>query len=158
MRSRAGALVAIDALTHRGLVKLDALHTLAAERAAWPGTPLLNEVLLLAEPLSESPMETRLRLLLVDAGLPLFTAQHEVRDAHGRLIGRVDLALPELRLAIEYEGDHHRERHQFRRDVARLNALRAAGWTVLRFTADDVLRHPDRLIREVAAAIRALRP
>jgi hypothetical protein len=156
--SRAGALVAIDALTHRRLVKLDALQALVAERAAWPGVPLLNEVLLLAEPLAESPMETRLRLLLFDACLPPSVAQHEVRDAGGRLVGRVDLAWPELRLAIEYEGDHHRERHQFRRDVARLNALRAAGWAVLRFTADDVLRHPHRLIREVEAAMRAIRP
>jgi very-short-patch-repair endonuclease len=114
-------------------------------------------VLLLAEPLAESPMETRLRLLLVDAGAPPPTAQHTVRDREGRVVGRVDLAWPELRLAVEYEGDHHRERAQFQRDVARLNALRAAGWTVLRFTADDVLRHPHSTIAQVAAAMRELR-
>jgi very-short-patch-repair endonuclease len=42
---------------------------------------------------------------------------------------------------------------QFRRDVARANALRDAGWLVLRFTADDVLRNPSSVIRHVAKAI-----
>lgn len=155
--SRANALVAVDALLHRRVVKLDRLQALAAERRNWPGAALLHEVLLLAEPLAESPMETCLRLLLHDAGLPPAVAQHEIRSSAGRLLGRVDLAWPELRLAIEYEGDHHRERGQFRRDVARLNALRAAGWTVLRFTAEDVLRQPERTVRQVTAAMRGLR-
>ncbi|WP_234359016.1 endonuclease domain-containing protein [Plantactinospora sp. BC1] len=62
--------------------------------------------------------------------------------------------IPRLRIAIEYEGDHHRERAHFRQDVARLNDLRAAGWVVLRFTADDVLRHPARVVAQVAQAIR----
>jgi very-short-patch-repair endonuclease len=85
------------------------------------------------------------------------TAQHDVHDPRGRRIGRVDLAYPQWRIAIEYEGDHHREKTQFRRDVARLNALRAAGWLVLRFTADDVLRHPARLVQHVAEAIKERR-
>ncbi|MEJ3743767.1 DUF559 domain-containing protein [Actinomycetes bacterium KLBMP 9797] len=66
----------------------------------------------------------------------------------------MDLAYPDLRIAIEYEGDHHRERVHFQQDVHRLNALRALGWLVLRFTADDVLRNPERTVRQVVAAIR----
>ncbi|MEV4660714.1 DUF559 domain-containing protein [Micromonospora echinofusca] len=150
---RPEALVAVDALLHRRLVKLPALRAFADARPRWPGLPLLREVLALAEPLSESPMETRLRLLLLDAGLPPFTAQHDVLDATGRFVGRVDLAWPALRVAVEYDGDHHRERAHFRQDVARLNALRAAGWIVLRFTADDVLRHRTRTVRLVATAL-----
>jgi hypothetical protein len=154
--SRVTALIAVDAMLGRQIVKVEAIEALAQERCRWPGVPLLNEVLLLAEPLAESPMESRLRLLLLDAGLPPATAQHEVRDSRGHFIGRVDLAWPDLRLAVEYQGDHHRERGQFRRDVARLNALRDAGWTVLRFAADDLLRDPGRTVRSVAAAMRAL--
>ncbi|WP_431880452.1 DUF559 domain-containing protein [Micromonospora chalcea] len=155
--SLAEALVAVEALLRRRAVKLPALRAYAAARPGWPGAPLLREVLALAEPLSESPMETRLRLLLLDAGLGPLTAQHEVR-AGGRFVARVDLAWPALRLAVEYDGDHHRERAHFRRDVARLNALRAAGWLVLRFTADDVLRRPDAtvaLVRQALAERRA---
>ena len=154
--SRAKALIAMDAMLHHRIVKAESVEALAHERERWPGVPQLAEILLLAEPLSESPMETRLRLLLHDAGLPTLVAQFEVRDALGRFLGRVDLALPELKLAAEYEGDHHREPAQFRRDIARMNALRQAGWTVLRFTADDVLRSPRRTVRSVEAAIRQL--
>ncbi|MGW5673249.1 endonuclease domain-containing protein [Micromonospora sp. NPDC003776] len=102
-------------------------------------------------------METRLRLLLLDAGLGPLTAQHDVLDGRGRFLARVDLAWPALRVAAEYDGDHHRERAHFRQDVARLNALRAAGWIVLRFTADDVLRHPAATVALVAQALRERR-
>ncbi|MEV4463045.1 DUF559 domain-containing protein [Micromonospora echinofusca] len=158
---RTDALVAVDALLHRRVARLPALSSYLDTHKGWPGTAQLREVLTLAEPLSESPMETRLRLVLHDAGLPPLTAQHDVYGAHaqhGRIfLGRVDLAYPRWRIAIEYEGDHHRERTHFQRDVARLNALRAAGWLVLRFTADDVLRHPARVVRLVADAIHERR-
>jgi hypothetical protein len=152
--SRVDAVVAVDALLNRRLLKLDMLDACLQRRPGWPGTALLREVLSLAEPLSESPMETRLRLLLIDAGAPRPVAQHDVLDSRGRFLGRVDLAYPALRIALEYEGDHHRERAHFRQDVSRLNALRAAGWIVLRFTADDVLRRPKRVARDVAHAMR----
>jgi hypothetical protein len=154
--SRVTALIAMDAILRQGMVKAEAVEALAQERCRWPGVPLLTEILLLAEPLAESPMESRLRLLLLDAGLPPAVAQHEVRDARGHFIGRVDLAWPEFKLAVEYEGDHHRERGQFRRDIARLDAMRVAGWTVVRLTADDVLRRPGRTVRSIATAMRAL--
>jgi len=146
-------LTAVDALTHRRVVRLPELASYLAAHSRWPGARLLGEVISLAEPLTGSPMETRLRLLLVDAGAPRPVAQHEVFDSRGRFVARVDLAYVRLRIAIEYEGDHHRERGQFQRDVARLNALRAAGWIVLRFTADDVIRHPDRVVRVLLAAV-----
>lgn len=103
-------------------------------------------------------METRLRLLLLDAGVAPPEVQLEVRTGVGGFVGRVDLAWPDLRLAVEYDGDHHREREQFRRDVERLNALRLAGWTVLRFTADDVLRRPAETVRTVIATMAQLQP
>lgn len=146
---RTSALIALDAMCHRKLVRITELE----DRPGQKGCRRLRELLPLVDPRAESPMETRLRLLLHDAGAPPPTSQHEVRGKDGRLIGRVDLAYPRWRIAIEYEGDHHRERVQFRRDVARANALRDAGWLVLRFTADDVLRNPSSVIRHVAKAI-----
>lgn len=98
-------------------------------------------------------MESRLRLLLADARLPPGVPQFEVRHLDGRPLARVDLAWPDAALIVEYDGDHHRTPARFRQDVARLNALRMAGWTVLRFTADDVLRNPQHVVATVTAAL-----
>ena len=104
-----------------------------------------------ADPRAESPPESRLRLLLARAGLPA-VPQFVVRDADGRFVARVDLAYPELCLAVEYDGAWHAEDGQFARDRQRLNRLVAAGWVVLHVTAAD-LRRPDQLV----ARVRALR-
>lgn len=154
---RPAGLAVLDAMLRRQVLRLDEVADLARRRHWWPGVPRLHEILRLADPRAESPMETRLRLLLHDAGLLGAQPQFEVHDAHGRLLGRVDLAWPTARLAVEYEGDHHREQDQFRRDISRVNALRTAGWTVLRLTADDVLRRPQNTVALVAAELVHLR-
>jgi very-short-patch-repair endonuclease len=69
------------------------------------------------------------------------------------LIARLDLAYPGKRLGIEYEGDHHRGRGVFQQDLRRLNALRACGWTVLRFAALDIYREPSRVVATVRAPL-----
>ncbi|WP_326555379.1 endonuclease domain-containing protein [Micromonospora sp. NBC_01813] len=154
---RADALGALDTVLRRRLVTRAHLAAYIDTRPRLRGLQQVRELLALAEPLSESPMESRLRLLLHDAGLPKPTPQYEVRDAplggKGRFIARVDLAYPQWRIAIEYEGDHHRERATFRKDVYRFNALREAGWLALRFTADDVLRRKEQVAQKVRHAI-----
>ena len=77
--------------------------------------------------------------------MPRPVCQFVVRDADGRFVARLDLAYPEKRVGIEDEGDHHREKATFRRDIARLNALQQLGWTIVRATADDI-RNPDTLL------------
>jgi hypothetical protein len=57
-------------------------------------------------------MESRLRMLLVLAGLPEPTVNHIVRDDRGNWVRRFDLAYPDLRIAIEYDGRHHIERQE----------------------------------------------
>jgi hypothetical protein len=146
------AVIALDALLHHRVIRPGALRTIADERLGWPGVVAFRAAAALARPGAESPMETRLRLLLTAGGLPEPVLQHEVYGGDGWLIARLDLAYRELRLGLEYDGDHHREREVFRRDAVRLNRLRLDGWTVLRFTADDVLRHPDRVVEQVRVA------
>ncbi|MDG4775216.1 DUF559 domain-containing protein [Solwaraspora sp. WMMD792] len=150
---RSDAVAAVDALLHRRLLRTEALARYLDSHPRWPGGRQLRELVGLVEPLAESPMESRLRLLLHDAGLPRPVPQHKVADPQGRFIGRVDLAYPQWRIALEYEGDHHRGRATFRRDVHRYNALRAAGWLVLRFTADHVLRRSGQVVQDVRQAI-----
>ncbi|GGK15512.1 hypothetical protein GCM10010124_05330 [Pilimelia terevasa] len=147
------AVATLDTFTHRALVSLPALAAYAAARAGWPGLPGLRAALALAEPLAESPMETRLRLLLCQAGLPRPVAQHEVR--HGALRTRLDLAYPDRRLGLEYDGGHRRDRATSARDLRRAHALHLAGWTLLRFTAPDLLARPARTLATVRAALLA---
>jgi very-short-patch-repair endonuclease len=55
---------------------------------------------------------------------------------------------------VEFDGDLHRDRAVFVRDLRRQNALIAAGWTVLRFSSADVLGRPDEVVGEVVRALR----
>ncbi|BBH67315.1 hypothetical protein ACTI_40000 [Actinoplanes sp. OR16] len=151
--SRSDAVVAMDALLRVGVLDLSEVIGMSTERRHWPRTAQLDEVLRLADGRAESPMESRMRLLFHDAGLLRPQPQYEVRDGHGRLLGRVDLAWEAARVAAEYEGDHHRERARYQRDVARINALHRAGWSVLRFTADDILRNPRRTVAMLATEL-----
>jgi hypothetical protein len=147
-------VVGVDALLYRRVVKAPALADYLDAHANWNGVRLARRALGLARPDVESPMETRLRLCVVLAGLPEPVIQYDVLDPAGHFVARLDLAYRRQRVGLEYDGDHHRERDVFRRDAVRLNRLRLLGWTVLRFTADDVLRNPDRVVAYVRAALK----
>jgi very-short-patch-repair endonuclease len=116
------------------------------------GSRRAREALLLVIDGSESPKETELRLLLCDAGFGPFAANHVVLDPLGRFVARVDLALVDDRIAVEYEGDHHRDPGQWRRDLARRRRLEALGWTYLPVTQAD-LADPRPLLADLRAAL-----
>lgn len=112
-----------------------------------------REAIDLVRPGTDSSMETRTRLLLVQAGLPCPQVNVPAHDGAGRFLALPDLSYPELRIAIEYDGDVHRtDPGTWRRDVERRQSLEDAGWIIVTATADDVLRHPERLVRRVRAA------
>lgn len=114
---------------------------IAARLVSWgpfPGCATIRAALSHARGEVESPKETETRMLITSAGLPEPVIQHEVR-ADGRLIARSDLAYPELRIAIEYEGDGHRtDQHQWRTDIRRQRELEGRGWIVIRLTQHDL--------------------
>lgn len=147
------AVIAVDAMAAARLIKIEELAVYATNRPGWRGLKQLWQVLAIAEPRTESPMETRTRIVLVNGGLPRPVAQFEVRDDQGRFVARLDLAYPQWKIGIEYDGDQHRDAMTFRADVARLNRLRLAGWTILRFTATDVFRKPEQMVAQVRAII-----
>ena len=139
------AVVVLDAALHKKVVRLEDVRACAR----------LREVVDLAEPATASPMETRLRLLLVLAGLPRPKVQVSLGDATS-FLGRVDLYYPEHRLAIEYDGATHRD--SLASDNRRQNKLLDAGYRILRFTASDVLDFPQDVIALVRSAISATDP
>lgn len=107
---------------------------------------------------AESPMETRLRWLLLKAGLQRPDVQRDLHDDNGGFVGRADLYYPDARLVIEYDGGNHRER--LVEDNRRQNLLTGAGFRVLRFTASDIYSRPETVVTKVSAevAVSARRP
>jgi len=95
-------------------------------------------------------METRLRMELIRARLPVPCVQADIRDAAGNFIGRADLYYPDRRLVIEYDGENHKDR--LVADRRRQNALVNAGYHLLRFTSADF-----RALGSVAAQVRRAR-
>ena len=145
------AVVALDMALHREVVDLGQLHAYMTTHARRKGVAQLRQVIELAEPASESAMETRLRLLLVQAGLPRPEAQVPLYDERGRFLGRPDLYYRPRRLCVEYDGGTHRD--SLLEDNRRQNRLLNAGFRLLRFAAADVHRTPDSVVAVVRAAL-----
>jgi hypothetical protein len=150
-RTAVEALVAIDMAIHLKLIDSAALGRYAEAAKGRPGTGRLRSLASLAAP-AESPMETRLRWLLIEAGLPRPEVQTELKDGAARLIiARADLFYPPQRLVIEYDGTNHRER--LVDDNRRQNLLINAGFRLLRFTAADIRWQPEVVVAQVRSAL-----
>src|SRR5690606_13954526 len=87
------------------------------------------------------------------AGFHEPVVQWEVWDGR-HFVARVDLAYPELRSAIEYEGDGHRtDKEQWRKDIQRQRELEDRGWIVIRLTQADLDDDGGALIARLRRAI-----
>jgi very-short-patch-repair endonuclease len=144
------ALVAIDMAVHAGLTDAASLVRYAEAAKGRHGAGRLRSLAALAAP-AESPMETRLRWLLIQAGLPQPEVQMNLHDGKGRFIGRADLYYPAAKLILEYDGGNHRER--LVEDDRRQNLLMNAGFRLLRFTATDVYNRPEVIQAQVHGAL-----
>lgn len=140
----AGVRLALDAVARRGRRGVGVLRSLLEDRSD-------------SARMGATTLEARMRRLCRDHGIPELTFQHEVRTGR-RFIGRVDFARPDLRLAIEVDGyEWHSSLEAFGHDRARQNELVAAGWTVLRFTWNDVTKGPERVANAIRRILVALR-
>ena len=141
------AVVIADAATNKRLISVPLLESWVSRHAGRHGIKKLRRVVELIEPKAESPMETRLRMVLVLGGLPRPKAQVPIKNQAGRFVGRPDLFYEGSRLAIEYDGAVHRD--HLVDDNRRQNALLSAGVRLLRFTASDVLGKPESVVAQV---------
>lgn len=99
-------------------------------------------------------METRLRLLLQDAGIPEPRCGFELRTRRGRRIGWFDLAWPDRRVIAEYDGDQHRtSTEQYERDIRRFDEAADEGWRVIRVRRAGILRRPSDTVARVRRAL-----
>lgn len=144
------AVVALDRILHGGQLAHDSLREAVAGLFRRRGCRSARQAVALADGRSESPPETRTRLILSAAGLAP-VPQYEIHVG-GSFVARVDLAFVAERVAIEYEGAWHWEPGQLRRDRRRLDGLTAAGWRVVHVTAAD-LHDPETLLARIRCVL-----
>lgn len=147
------AVVAVDAIARK--TKLDPAR-LSVRRRTRPGVRhcrRIDRVVALADPRSGSPGESRLRCTLALGGLPLPAVQHTILDEYGFPLACADLAYPEVKLALEYDGDVHFTERMGRRDRQRDNTLAEYGWLTMRLTTDDLEARP-RTVQRVEHQLR----
>ncbi|WP_326959903.1 DUF559 domain-containing protein [Amycolatopsis sp. NBC_01286] len=99
---------------------------------------------------AESPPESVLRLIVVEAGFPAPEPQHEITAIDGRKLFVLDMAWPARRIALEYDGfAAHEERRDY--DLKRDEQMQGRGWVTVRAAAAD-LRDPSRLLTDLRSA------
>lgn len=98
----------------------------------------------------DSPMESRLRMLLVLAGIPEPEVNRKVRAGDGEVLRRYDLSWPDVQVIVEYDGRQHIEREEsWEKDLARREAIDDDGWRILVVTSRGIYRHPEQTIERV---------
>lgn len=147
------AVVAVDMALRARLTTMADLQRYLAEHPQCHRARQLRRVIELADPASESPQETRLRMVLNVPGLPKPESQGIVRDGHGNLVARVDFLYRQHGLAVEYDGATHRD--SIVADARRNNALQALGFRVLKITNSDLTAGPAAIAVLVRTALAA---
>lgn len=124
-------------------------------RRGRPGIQRLRRVILAnahRDEVTDSDFELLVLALLREHGLPEPVLHYRLVDGT-RFVAEIDLAYPQLRIAIELDGSHHLEADVRERDLPRQNDLMLLGWTVLRFTWTRLVERPESIVAEVRAAI-----
>jgi hypothetical protein len=142
------AVVRLDALMQATHLKPIDVAVLADRHSGARGIVQLREAIGLSDAGSESPQETRTRLVLTSAGLRPKRTQIEVFDCFGVFIGRIDMGWDEWLVGVEYDGEQHWTNPEVRTgDIERQARLEAQGWRIVRVSA-DMLRHRRQVIVE----------
>lgn len=149
---RIDALARLDALMWNQAFSIAEVDEFGHRYPKARGLGRLRELLPLVDGGAESPRESRIRLLLLDAGFPQPKTQIPVLQG-SYPVAFLDMGWRDFMVAVEYDGDHHRkDRRQYVKDIARLRMLEALGWIVIRVIAEDKPR--DVIFRVEEALVR----
>jgi very-short-patch-repair endonuclease len=145
------AVAAIDALARATDIKAADVELLARRYAGRRGITRARQAVGLFDAGAQSPKESWLRVVLIQQGLPRPQTQIPVCDEFGSMIAYLDMGWEDVKVAVEYDGDHHRsDRTQYGWDIRRLEMLQRRGWIVVRVVAGD---RPAEIVRRVRAVL-----
>lgn len=145
------AVAALDALARVTDFKVPDVELLLARHAGRRGLQRARVALDLVDAGAQSPKETWLRLVLVQAGLPRPQTQIPVHDEFGNVLAYLDMGWEDVKVAVEYDGEQHREdRWQYTWDVRRLERVERRGWILVRVVAGN---RPAEILHRVRAAL-----
>ena len=151
------AVAHLDALSAATGVAAAEVAPLIDRNKGARGVRQCRTALLLLDGGAQSPKESWLRLILIDAGLPRPVTQIRVTD--GQLVAYLDMGWDAPMVAVEYDGDQHRtDRRQYVRDIRRAEMIQRLGWQVIRVINEDrpnviVQRVRDALARQTASRL-----
>jgi len=139
------------------LLAVSEMESTMSDLAGRSGTRRAAIAMQWVRPGTDSLYETRLRLVLVRAGLPEPIINCEVPCPEAGRVFHVDLGYDKEKVAVEYDGAVHvGSRTQMEIDANRRRLLQDQGWLVITVTADQ-LRTPDKIVRSVKSALLARR-
>jgi hypothetical protein len=148
-------VVAGDWMVRRHRVRIKDLRR-AARHASGHAGRLARKAAAHVRAKVDSPMETRLRMLIVLAGLPEPVVNASVRVVDGEQVRRFDLSWPEVRVVVEYDGRHHVERiEQWEADLDRREEIDDDGWRILVVVASGIYGDPGRTVRRIHRLLQA---
>jgi uncharacterized protein DUF559 len=130
---RRDAIMAADAALREDLVTRAEIDAALAAARGWPGVRPAREVLALADPRAESPLESLARLVMHDDGLPAPELQVSIGGY------KVDMLFDEQRLIVEIDGLDKYSGNALQREKRRERRLRRHGYRVERLTWDDLV-------------------
>jgi very-short-patch-repair endonuclease len=143
-----------DHLVRTGLVRLGRLREFC-RTASGAGAAQARAAAAYVRDRVDSPMETRLRMLIVLAGLPEPQVNLTFGDEDALQLRRYDLCWPEARLIVEYDGRHHIEREdQWVADLARREQIEDDSWRIIVLTARDIYTTPGRTVERIHRLLR----
>jgi hypothetical protein len=146
-------VIRIDALLNATNVPVHQVYSVGKRYPGARGICRFRETLDLVDGGAESPQETRLRLLLVQSGIPRPVTQIPVANPKGRK-RRIDMGWPEWMVGAEYDGEHHwTNPDDHAEDIERLEFLAAKGWLIVRVSAGQLRYQRPEVVQRVRDAL-----
>jgi Protein of unknown function (DUF559) len=145
------AVAGIDSLARAVDIKAADVELLAHRYSGRKGIERARRAMELFDAGAQSPKESWLRVVLIQAGLPRPQTQIPVLDEFGSAVAYLDMGWEDVKVAVEYDGEQHRtDRRQYIWDVRRLEMLERLGWIVVRVVAGD---RPAEVVGRVRASL-----